>query len=628
MKVVSRGFHKSSAFILVFGSAVAVVLCVYMVSSTSNKHSTRCYAGPSAKAAGPLPTDAQRLFGSKGTLTFVAADGRPVYLTKTVDSYDQQSGSSEQTGNSVTKEQGKNIDDVDALETAGDTGNRYSSRTQNKPKSSPGGAKKFLITTDSSSSERKQLNEANAPEISDLVGQSKRKSSIDGSKRNVITVETKGVTSSSLDRQDEDSDDAMQQETDGTNFTADKVGDRTIIAKERTKSTQQKKDAETVGRSGEGKKVLQKQSGFVQEERSGQFTVAQLIKGDDKRKVQKIKASKSSGIQNPNIGSSDQSEVPKKVPLREFCEEDQKKKKYEVDQHNDVYTSELPPSVINNVKKFILFVGYPRSGHSIVGSLLDAHPNMVVSNSYAVFKQMLRDPNSHQSRAYLFNGIYRNSFCNFYFGLRTANASVKGYSLRVENSWQANYNETIYAIGDKSGGNTVSTYEHNNDQKFLELYKQLMVTVGVPIRIIHAVRNPYDNIATMAIMDTNSGVSKLDLDPSHLYKNQKLLDACIDTYFRRARAAQEIFTLLNLTGKVIEMHSSDLVRKPKKTFAYICDRIGVTCTKEFLDIVANKVFPEVSKTRLLVKWTPAQVARVANEMKKFSFHQRYTFDTD
>ena len=32
--------------------------------------------------------------------------------------------------------------------------------------------------------------------------------------------------------------------------------------------------------------------------------------------------------------------------------------------------------VINHIEKFVFFVGYPRSGHSIVGSLMDAYPHM------------------------------------------------------------------------------------------------------------------------------------------------------------------------------------------------------------------------------------------------------------
>ena len=34
----------------------------------------------------------------------------------------------------------------------------------------------------------------------------------------------------------------------------------------------------------------------------------------------------------------------------------------------------------DGVEKFVFFVGYARSGSSIVGSMVDAHPNMIIAN--------------------------------------------------------------------------------------------------------------------------------------------------------------------------------------------------------------------------------------------------------
>ena len=33
-----------------------------------------------------------------------------------------------------------------------------------------------------------------------------------------------------------------------------------------------------------------------------------------------------------------------------------------------------------NIEKFCFFIGYPRSGHSVVGSILDAHKNIITAN--------------------------------------------------------------------------------------------------------------------------------------------------------------------------------------------------------------------------------------------------------
>ena len=53
---------------------------------------------------------------------------------------------------------------------------------------------------------------------------------------------------------------------------------------------------------------------------------------------------------------------------------------------------------------FVLFVGYPRSGHSIVASLLDAHPNVVIAQE--VFK-WIREANLNFSKSQLFTELFK-----------------------------------------------------------------------------------------------------------------------------------------------------------------------------------------------------------------------------
>ena len=38
------------------------------------------------------------------------------------------------------------------------------------------------------------------------------------------------------------------------------------------------------------------------------------------------------------------------------------------------------PNAYGRVNSFVQFLSFPRSGHSLIGSLLDAHPNAIVSH--------------------------------------------------------------------------------------------------------------------------------------------------------------------------------------------------------------------------------------------------------
>ena len=53
-------------------------------------------------------------------------------------------------------------------------------------------------------------------------------------------------------------------------------------------------------------------------------------------------------------------------------------------------------------------------------------------------------------------------------------------------------------IGDKKGGNTAEILQHERGMNDLQ---EIMDTVGVPLKFIHIVRNPFDNIATLSLRE-------------------------------------------------------------------------------------------------------------------------------
>eukprot|EP00729_Bicosta_minor_P027789 gene27789-20199_t len=55
--------------------------------------------------------------------------------------------------------------------------------------------------------------------------------------------------------------------------------------------------------------------------------------------------------------------------------------------------------------RFVMFFGQPRTGHSIVGSILDAHPQMAVANEFNALKQVT----SGASGRGILKGILQNT---------------------------------------------------------------------------------------------------------------------------------------------------------------------------------------------------------------------------
>ena len=126
----------------------------------------------------------------------------------------------------------------------------------------------------------------------------------------------------------------------------------------------------------------------------------------------------------------------------------------------------LPQDVIDGVKKFVIFIGYPRSGHSIVGSFMDAHPHMVITHEYGLFEMLAhcREMNisCYENKSSLFNILYRRSVYDTKKGLRHENRNEKGYTLSVDSPWFWTYDRYIAVMGDKRGGKTARLYHMNH----------------------------------------------------------------------------------------------------------------------------------------------------------------------
>ncbi len=178
---------------------------------------------------------------------------------------------------------------------------------------------------------------------------------------------------------------------------------------------------------------------------------------------------------------------------------------------------------IDRVEKFVFFVGYPRSGHSVIGSMMDAHPNMIIPHEFMLFQKMTEGSFTAQNKTVLFNALYQKSYRDAKNGWRSPSYNtVKGYTLFVGTPWHATFHGSLKVIGDKSGGQTVMAYGKDKFQ-FKKAFSSIRDTVQIPIRVIHVVRNPYDMIATGSLYEC-----KLNGTPFHqLYVYGKLNESSL-----------------------------------------------------------------------------------------------------
>ena len=171
------------------------------------------------------------------------------------------------------------------------------------------------------------------------------------------------------------------------------------------------------------------------------------------------------------------------------------------------------------IRSFVMFVGYPRSGHSLIAALLDAHPDIVLGMEWGVL--------SHLRMGYGRNQIYYSIERNARMFTRKLNNIWTGYNYKVPGMWQGQY-RTIRLIGDKLAGQTSLILK--DDPSLLD---KLRLKIGCPVKIIHVVRNPYDTITTMAKRSFEKSGLPGELDTAFLAQ-------FIGKYFDRAAVVQKL----------------------------------------------------------------------------------------
>ena len=134
---------------------------------------------------------------------------------------------------------------------------------------------------------------------------------------------------------------------------------------------------------------------------------------------------------------------------------------------------------------FLLIAGYNQSGSTLIGALLNAHPDAVAATEGRALSHV-RLPGS--TKGILVRRILREErrVCrrtNFYRRI------INGASYRVETGWQGRY-ARLRLVGDKHTGLNVNWLH-----KAPALLDFLRRRLGCPLRVLFSYRNPYDMVA-------------------------------------------------------------------------------------------------------------------------------------
>ncbi|XP_065182616.1 uncharacterized protein LOC135813450 [Sycon ciliatum] len=291
----------------------------------------------------------------------------------------------------------------------------------------------------------------------------------------------------------------------------------------------------------------------------------------------------------------------------------------------------LSPAIVDKVKKFVFFIGYPRSSHTLMGSLLDAHPHVLISNEYNLPWRYARDRS--MTKQSIFERLYTKSRYDSLQGYRrdpkVPIPTIPGllymgstYSYHVHDQWQGRFNQTIAVIGDKKGGDTTHFLATAEGRA---VFQEMMKKIGIPLYIIHVVRNPFDNIATFALRSLNLRFTTTKDNP---LDNPRELEVQTEKYFALVRLNAKLHNNRDMFPHLVDIHSRHVKHQPRKVMHKVCQFLELECSTSYLDACERAVHASKSRTRDLIVWPKSLKTHIQANIDAVPFLNGYTFQSD
>lgn len=246
------------------------------------------------------------------------------------------------------------------------------------------------------------------------------------------------------------------------------------------------------------------------------------------------------------------------------------------------------PTELQQLEKLVVFIGSERSGSTVCGSLLDAHPDIVISTEFNLVHQMTHGLCKEQlAKLMLYSA---QSF-------KRKGANWTGYSYNIPALHQGTYNN-LRIIGDKKANSSALLFAKNTNY-----IPELESLFNVPLKMVHMIRHPLDVIATIS------------------QRSLENFDQVLAFYFKTNWSVQ---TIINQhPEKVITLRHEDLCAEPIGLLKQLMDFLEIDANEDYYRECAAFIKPPRQSSRERVQWTPEQLDSIRKHIRQHSFLASY-----
>ena len=248
-----------------------------------------------------------------------------------------------------------------------------------------------------------------------------------------------------------------------------------------------------------------------------------------------------------------------------------------------------------SVEVYCMFIGHGRTGHSLVGSLLNGHNEMVISHELDALR-LLDRAQVPVSRNQLFSAILQRDS-----EFTSLGREWEKYTYDISGTAQGAF-DRLRVIGDKKGA--ASTRRLGTSP---ELLGALRETVAVPLRVVHVVRNPFDTIASRRKL------------------KETWQEYGIEKYFANADNVELISEMLD-DDELFRMSHEELISDTTGVLSELCSFLGVEAGDDYLTACDEFVFDSAKQTRQEIEWSEDEIERIERKSREYDWLAEYTFE--
>jgi hypothetical protein len=237
-----------------------------------------------------------------------------------------------------------------------------------------------------------------------------------------------------------------------------------------------------------------------------------------------------------------------------------------------------------------------KSGGSLLGALLDAHPNVAFADEVDALRYFAAGFSAPQVFALLERGARREAVKG-----RVTARRIDPYSLAVPGQSQGRVT-SLHVVGDSRAG--IATQRLGADPALID---HVQARLGdTKLKFVHVIRNPFDPIAVMRLR----GRRTFDAAVERYFENCAILDGL------RARLPSECLW---------ELRYEEMVADPVSQLRAVTAFVDLPVDEDFLAATTAVVTPRAPE-RERVTWSTSEIRSVVERMRRHDFLDGYTFD--